>query len=42
MIKQAKKHGITVYPWAIDDPKIFNKFAEMGVDGIVTNKLMEQ
>lgn len=42
MIKQAKKHGITVYPWVIDDPEIFNKFAEMGVDGIVTNKLMEQ
>ncbi len=40
MVKQAKEHGITVYPWAIDDPEIFNKFAEMGIEGIVTNRLM--
>lgn len=40
MVKQAKEHGITVYPWAIDDIEIFEKFTEMGVDGIVTNKLM--
>lgn len=42
MVKQAKGHELTVYTWAIDDPKIFKRFAEMGVDGIVTNKLMEQ
>lgn len=40
MVKQAKEHGITIYPWAIDDIEIFKKFAEMGVDGIITNKLI--
>lgn len=40
MVKQTKKHGITIYPWAIDDIEIFKKFAEMGVDGIITNKLI--
>lgn len=39
LIKDAKKCGLTVYPWAIDEERIFNKFAKMGVDGIVTNKL---
>jgi len=42
MVKEAKKHDITVYPWAIDDPDMFKKFAEMGVNGIVTNKLIEK
>ncbi|MGF7118962.1 glycerophosphodiester phosphodiesterase [Methanobacterium oryzae] len=42
MVKQAKEHGITVYPWAIDDFSIFEKFAKMGVDGVVTNKLLNQ
>lgn len=42
MVKKAKEHGILVYPWTIDDPLIFEKFAKMGVDGIVTNKLIEK
>lgn len=42
MVKKAKEHGITVYPWAIDDFSIFEKFAKMGVDGVVTNKLLNQ
>lgn len=40
LVKNAKKHDLTVYPWAIDDEIIFKKFAEMGVDGIVTNSLI--
>ena len=40
LVVKAQKHGLTVYPWAIDDEKIFNKFASLGVDGIVTNKLI--
>lgn len=39
MIKKAKMHGISVYPWTIDNPEIFEKFAEMGVDGIVTDSV---
>ena len=42
MVKQAKEHGITVYPWAIDDFSIFEKFVRMNVDGIVTNKLIDK
>jgi glycerophosphoryl diester phosphodiesterase len=42
MVKQAQNKGISVYPWTIDDPEIFEKFVEMGVDGIVTNKLIEK
>lgn len=42
MVKQAKEHGITIYPWAIDDIEIFEKFAEIGVTGIVTNKLLNR
>lgn len=42
MVKQAKNKGISVYPWTIDNPEIFEKFVEMGVDGIVTNKLIEK
>ncbi len=40
LVKNAKKHQLTVYPWAIDDERIFHKFARMGVEGIVTNKLI--
>jgi glycerophosphoryl diester phosphodiesterase len=42
LVRNAKKHELIVYPWAIDDAKIFNKFVEMGVDGIVTNKLLNR
>ena len=42
LIKQAHRNDISVYPWTIDNPKIFEKFVEMGVDGIVTNKLIEK
>ena len=42
MVKQAHNNGISVYPWAIDNPELFEKFVEMGADGIVTNKLIEK
>jgi glycerophosphoryl diester phosphodiesterase len=42
LVKNAKNHDLTIYPWAIDDENIFSKFAEMGVDGIVTNKLIKR
>lgn len=40
LVKNAKKHNLTIYPWAIDHKKIFHKFKLMGVDGIVTNRLI--
>ena len=42
LVKNAKKHNLTVYPWAIDDPVVFKKFENMGVDGIITNKLIKK
>ena len=42
MIKQAHNNGISVYPWTIDDKRIFEKLVEICVDGIVTNKLIER
>lgn len=42
LIEQAHENGISVYPWTVDDPEIFEKLVEMGVDGIVTNKLIER
>ncbi len=41
LVGNAKDNGLTVYPWAIDDPKVFKIFSEMGVDGIVTNSLFD-
>ncbi len=41
LIKQAHGNGISVYPWTVDDEGMFEKLVEMGVDGIVTNKLVE-
>ena len=42
LIKQAHGNGISVYPWTVDDEGMFEKLVEMGVDGIVTNKLVEK
>ena len=42
LIKQAHRNGILVYPWTIDDKGIFEKLVEIGVEGIVTNKLIER
>jgi len=42
LVKDAKRYGLSVYPWTIDDPEIFEKFVRINVDGIVTNKLMDR
>ena len=42
LVVKAQKHDLTVYPWAIDDEKIFDKFALMGVNGVITNKLIRK
>ena len=42
LIEQAHENGISVYPWTVDDEGMFEKLVEMGVDGIVTNKLVEK
>lgn len=40
MVENAHKHGIFVYPWTIDDPGKTKDLIKLGVDGIVTNKLI--
>ncbi|MGE4415605.1 MAG: glycerophosphodiester phosphodiesterase, partial [Bacteroidales bacterium] len=40
MIKRAHKYDIKIYPWTIDNPKTAKKLIKLGVDGIVTNKLI--
>ena len=42
LVRQAHKNGISVYPWTVDDEGMFKKLVEMGVDGIVTNRLVEK
>ena len=42
LIEQAHENGISVYPWTVDDPEIFERLVGMGVDSIVTNKLVER
>ena len=42
LVKDAKENELKVYPWAIDDPITFKKFAKMGVEGVVTNKLFKK
>lgn len=38
IIKEARQAGITVNAWTIDDPDIARRLAEVGVDGIITNR----
>jgi len=40
MIYEAHKRGIKVNAYTLDDPKWVEKYEEMGVDGIITNKLI--
>jgi len=40
MIKQAHDLGIKVNVYTLDDPKWVEKYDKMGVDGLITNKLL--
>jgi len=42
MIESAHKHMISVYPWTIDERDRAKALIKMGVDGIVTNKLIDR
>ncbi|WP_020470737.1 glycerophosphodiester phosphodiesterase [Zavarzinella formosa] len=33
-----KKAGLKLYVWTVDDPKVAKRMAEIGVDGITTNR----
>lgn len=42
MVENAHKHMISVYPWTIDERDRAKALIKMGVDGIVTNKLIDR
>ncbi|RDE17567.1 MAG: hypothetical protein C4K49_02175 [Candidatus Thorarchaeota archaeon] len=37
IIQSARKAGLRVYPWTVDDGGIMTEFLNMGVDGLITN-----
>jgi glycerophosphoryl diester phosphodiesterase len=38
MVGEAHEEGLLVFPWTVDDLETMRRLAEMGVDGIVTNR----
>ena len=38
-IEDFHEHGVRVYPWTVDDPKDMKVMSEMGVDGMLTNRI---
>lgn len=40
-VQQIKSEGLGMYVWTVDDPKTGKRLADMGVDGITTNKPAE-
>jgi len=37
VVTEIKAHGVTIYPWIIDQPLDMQKLLSLGVDGILTN-----
>ena len=33
------RHGVQVFPWTVDDPADMRRMAQMGVDGLLTNRV---
>ncbi|MGC9516716.1 MAG: glycerophosphodiester phosphodiesterase [Methanomicrobiales archaeon] len=42
MVKEVKNNNISIYPWVVDDLNQAKMFQEIGVSGIVTNKLFDK
>jgi glycerophosphoryl diester phosphodiesterase len=38
VISEIKNHGVSVYPWTVDDPIEMQELISLGVDGILTNR----
>jgi len=38
VVEEAHAHGLKVYPWVVDEPGEVRRLAELGVDGVVTNR----
>ena len=41
MVRAAHRRGLRVFTWTLDDPEMARRFAEWGVDGIITNEPAE-
>lgn len=39
MIDDFHQHGVTVFPWTVDDPEEMKMMEEMGADGLLTNRI---
>lgn len=39
IIDDFHKNGVEVYPWTVDDPETMREMIEMGVDGLLTNRI---
>jgi len=39
LIEKIHRSGRCIYLWTLDDPRLFKRFQNMGVDGIATNYL---
>lgn len=37
-VAEAKKHGLQIYPWTVDDPDRMKELIRAGVSGIITNR----
>jgi glycerophosphoryl diester phosphodiesterase len=42
MVEKCHEHGILVYPWVIDNIANLKQVRSLGVDGLVTNKLIDK
>lgn len=38
IVAEIKQHGISLYPWTVDDPADMRAMIELGVDGMLTNR----
>lgn len=41
MVKQAHEQGMKINVYTLDDPSYVDKYKDMGVDGLITNKLLD-
>lgn len=41
MVKQAHERDMKINVYTLDDPSYADKYKNMGVDGLITNKLLD-
>ncbi len=38
IVTEIKEHGVSLYPWTVDEPEDMGAMIELGVDGMLTNR----